>query len=255
MTPQRTVRKLVTDMTPLIDMVTILLFGVMIQAVAVEKGETAGASGDPGAADKKLAPADALAAAEEKIRQLERRLNEQKASLAQAMSRLLQMDNAEHAEFLKRLGDLDPGGGKRFAEAMEELRGATKPEQVYKAVRRIEEMQKVFTFVDLHLRAGIGGAGETLRVGVAGRELELLPVGNLTAEQMESGLRSALEQVNFGPVVLILFSYDGAARDRTVETAETALNSLLAHYRAGGLAQGRQFRYGRIGLVDEPTGR
>src|SRR5690606_15551262 len=97
----------------------------------------------------------------------------------------------------------------------------------YKAIKRIEEMKKVFTFVDLHI-----DSQDFLTVSVDARRLERMPVRSRPATEIENSLRKALEASAFNEVVLILFSYEADTLDRTVETAEAAVDMLLTHYRA-----------------------
>lgn len=260
----RPMRRIVTDLTPLIDMVTILLFGVMIHSVTRTEADVAQTGGEQREANQELERANVelrrrlesaeaeLAKASADKSSLERRLREQKLALAEAVARLLQMNEGQHRALREHLEKLSGAKAQALARAYEELRDAQDPVEIYKAIRRIEEMQKVFTFVDLHVNEGLAGAGESLKVVAAGRELEPIPLGGRTPEEIEEALRRALEAVTFQPMVLFLFSYDGEARDRTVEAAESAVTSLLSHYRSQPAGQGRQFRFGRVGLIDAP---
>lgn len=273
---QRHSRRLTSDLTPLIDSIMILLFGVMINSVARREVDTREAINAAGEArsqktvlEKQLASTtldrDSAAAARDRLRQLvnelegrlgqseaqrkaaDRRHLEEKLSLADAVAALLQMDDPQRLVFRGQLERLSGAAADRLREAIEQLRDKQDPVQVYKAVRRIEEMQKVFTFIDLH----VDGADFLSVVGNT-RLLERIPVREKSPAEIEANVRRILEAIQFNQMVLVLFSYEGEARDLTVERTESGVNSLLNQYRSTATNQSRQFRYGRVGLVSVP---
>jgi hypothetical protein len=178
---------------------------------------------------------------------LSKQLESERQNLVAAMANLLQLSETELAAFRPRIDRLTAADAERLAAVLRELHDARDPVQAYKAVRRIEEMQKIFTFVDLHL-----DASDTLTVMVHGEPLDRFAAQDVSAEEIDRDMRKALEAITFNQVTLVLYSYSGAARDRTVETIELAISSMLAYYRASPIGQTRQFRYGRIGLVQGP---
>ena len=68
----------------------------------------------------------------------------EKLNLAEAIANLLQLDDPERLAFRKQLEKLSGANAEELRRAVEEMRKQRDPGQVYKAVRRIEEMQKVF---------------------------------------------------------------------------------------------------------------
>ena len=283
--PERKLRRMVLDLTPVVDVVMILLFAVMINSVALTEVGVKKARVDTEQArteaDEQSAQAEAkaradrerllevgqradelldrnrrleeelrtakqaLAGAEGERESLAGRLEQQKRNLARAMAKVFQMSEAEAAALRGPLDRLTDAETKRLSQIAEELRAQRDPARVYKAVRRIEEMQKVFTFIDLHL-----DKNDFLTVVADGERLDRRPVRDRSPDEIENLVRRALEAVNFNQMVLVLFSYEGEARDLTVERTESSITSLLTHYRAGSGGQRRQFRYGRVGLVE-----
>jgi hypothetical protein len=269
-------RRITTELTPLIDTVTILLFGVMINSVVrreldtkqavetavqavAESGEVRRAL-DVAARDRDRALTESarlieridelegrLGRSEAQRRAADRRHLQEKLNLADAIAGLLQMDDPQRLLFRTQLQKLSGAQAQQLRQAVDQLRERQDPVQVYKAVRRIEEMQKVFTFIDLHI-----DDKDFLHVVGNGQPLERFPIRESSAGDIEQAVRRVLEAMNFNQMVLVLFSYEGAARDLTVERAESAANNLLSQYRASAGGQGRQFRYGRVGLVTAP---
>jgi biopolymer transport protein ExbD len=269
-------RRIVLDLTPMVDVIMILLFGVMINSVArTEVGVSAARAQAEAAAEKSEADRDALvqvgrkadrlrevndqlrerlAEAEKNVdlSQAEREkladaLQREKFNLAAVVAKQLQLTDAELERLRQQLEAVSGAGARRLAQIADEMRQQQDPVKVYRAVKRIEEMQKVFTFVDLHV-----DATDFLTVVSDAQRLGRFPVRSRTPDEIENEIRHALEAVNFNQMVLILYSYEGEARDLSVERTESAINSLLSHYRGGAGGQGRYFRYGRVGLIDLP---
>lgn len=272
----RTLRRIIIDLTPLIDVVTILLFGVMINSVAKTEAETNAArisveeaqrqsQLDQDAVARLAAEREQLARtvsdleaqlagtkrtlsdAEAGRNELAQRLQRERASLAEAIANLLQMDDAERLTFRRQLEKISGATAQQLKAAVDDVRKQQDPVKVYKAVRRIEEMQKVFTFIDLHV-----DNQDFLAIVADARRLGREAVRGRLAADIERVMRQTLETVSFSPMVLILFSYEGEARDLVVEQTELAVQSLLQGYRTSVAGQGRQFRYGRVGLVSAP---
>ena len=269
-------RRLVLDLTPAIDVIMILLFGVMINSVERTKADTSQArhqaeqalaqsQTDAQARAQAQERAEALAAVNQQLRaqlaeaedglkqaqsatrKLTTKIFEQKMSMAQAMAKILQLNNSDRLALHKQLDRVAEGSREQFDKLVAELQHEQQPGKVYQAIRRILEMQKVFTFIDLHL-----DAQDYLTINADARLLKNFVVYGKSPEDIEHEIRATLEPVNFTQIVLILFSYEGLARDLTVEDTEAAINLLLARLRARTANQGVCFRYGRVGLVDLP---
>ncbi|QDU61880.1 hypothetical protein Pan216_27450 [Planctomycetes bacterium Pan216] len=266
-------RRFFLDLTPMVDVIMILLFGVMINSVARTNETTL-------AAEEEVSEARRLVGAERSLvsglrreveaerdssRELRRRLAEmtaqlsgserdrvdlqwqlrqQRYDLADVIARVLGLDDDERLRFRQQLDHVSQAKAEDLAARAEETRSKQNPVALYKAIRRIEEMQKIFTFVDVHL-----DDRDFLTIQAENRRLLRLPARGRTSEEIVAQLSRTLESVHFRGVVLILFSYDGDARDLTVETTEEAVMRLVRSYRADG--EGRRFRYGRIGMIDE----
>lgn len=251
-----TVRRILLDMTPMIDVIMILLFGVMIHSVERTKADTyelrmqASLASELSEADRQAR--EELAAMNETLSRdldalqrelrsaksnaefLQQKLIQQRVALSESVADLLQLKDAEKLTFELPIKSEDSKNGSTVS-----------PETVYKAIKRIEEMKKIFTFVDLHI-----DDQDFLSVNVDARALERFPVRNRSTAEVEQSLRNTLESASFNDVVLLLFSYESASLDRTVETVEQSVDSLLSHYRTQWAGRGKQFRYGRVGLVE-----
>jgi hypothetical protein len=119
------------------------------------------------------------------------------------------------------------------------------PASAYKAVRRIEEMEKVFTFIDLHL-----DANDVLHLSMNGQKLPALPARNLSATDVENKLRDTLQPGDFSQIVLFMFSNEGQARNFAVEQVDRGIRDLRQHYELRFSPQGKQFRYAPVGIVE-----
>ncbi len=257
-------RKLILDLTPLIDMITILMFGVMIHAVEVSKQEEvkAGDAVERSQADRealkerakydadvkeqlaeRLKEAEAkLKLSEEKRKELERQLERDRRELAEALARLLGGVEGENLRKLLAEQDVSRSGLGRMLSALKEAE--KDPGTAYKALRRIEEMEKVFTFIDLHL-----DANDVLHLGFNGKKLDQIPMRGKSVQGVENELRGRLQAPDFSKVVLFLFSAEGKARDKTVREVEQGVKNLREHYEAK-FSPGQQFRYAAAGVVE-----
>jgi len=264
---QRPLRKLILDLTPLIDMITILMFGVMIHAVEVSKQEEvkAGDAVERSHADRaalketgerskylaevkeqleeRLKELEArLKLSEEKRQELERQLERDRRELAEALARLLGGLEGENLRKLLADQDVSRSGLGRMLAALKEAE--KDPGAAYKALRRIEEMEKVFTFIDLHL-----DGNDVLHLGFNGKELDQIAMRGQSAQGVENALRGRLQAPDFTKVVLFLYSVEGKARDKTVREVEQGIKNLREHYEAK-FSPGQQFRYAAVGVVE-----
>lgn len=278
----RRFRRLIIDLTPMVDVIMILLFGVMINSVLVSEKQasdaTAAAKANVAAEveeSRRQGESDRakLALFQKRTHELEvenEQLREQLAKtvadlaksdperadvlaqlrrerfeLARMVAQLLQLDSVDEKKLRERLDAIAGLDAQRLAQLAQELRAGQDPVKVYTAVRRIEEMTKVFTFVDLSLNAN-----DFLRIAVDGVELIQFSARGKLPDELQAELRRILEAASFQEMVLVLFSYEGDARDFTVERSESAAHRLLESYRTNGSMAGRQFRFGRIGMID-----
>lgn len=258
-----TVRRILLDLTPMIDIIMILLFGVMIHSVERAKVDTEdlrslATQASEQSAEDRLALEQALLRIESALQEnaglrnqldtlqgdlkeakktgedLKKKMLQQRVSLSDFIAGLLQLNDAERMLFKLPV-----------TNDSTKVQSNTDPEKVYKAIKRIEEMKKIFTFVDLHI-----DEQDFMTVNVDARTLERFPVRNRPPSEIEQTLRNALESASFNEVVLILFSYESQTLDRTVESVEQGIDDLLARYRTRWAGAGKQFRYGRVGLVE-----
>jgi hypothetical protein len=242
------------DLTPLLDVIMILLFGAMIHSVELMKrGAAHDRTGAPGEADQGAGALDRFAGVQEaldesqlELRRLRVELDRARAETAavqDAMVRVLGLGRPQRDALEAKLRRLAGENPEDAAAALRDLEAGLDVADVYKALRRIQEMQKIFTFIDVYV-----DANDFLAVRVDGRDLQKLSARDRNAAWLESELRRLLESVRFSDVVLFTFSY-GNCRDRTREEAEAAVNGLLNAYRQDASHRGRQFRLGRIGLL------
>ena len=277
MTP-RPRRRMLADLTPIIDIIMILLFGVMIHSVRQtedakdEAMATVQEAVQRSEADREqfLEKSDQTRELEDRIQQLrqwaadaeqrlamsdaerealERRLQSERQRTAQSVARLLQMTDAEKLTFEEKLVALSGAGAQKLENEIAELQADQDPTNILRAVRKIEEMQKVFTFVDLHITDR-----NLMTVTADNRELARISLIGLDAISMEMRIRKAIEQVNFSDLVLITFSADPSALNREVRIAwDRAIPSLVAYYR--GSFEKTSFRVAEVGLsVLSPSG-
>jgi hypothetical protein len=266
------------DLTPLIDMITILMFGVMIHAVELsrEDVERAGEAERESAIARERSEADRQALVKagedaeklrdlaeqraERLKELEQqlkmnqeelqalrlKLQQERTAVAEALGKLLGGLDQERLKKLLAEQDLSQSGAKRLLDALKDAE--QNPGAAYKALRRIEEMERVFTFIDLHL-----DASDFLNVSINGRKSDRLLMRNKTGTEVETTLRDRLEPGDFSQVVLFMFSNDGQARNYTVEMVDQGIRDLRQYYQGRFAAQGRQFRYAPVGIVDQPS--
>jgi hypothetical protein len=249
------------DLTPLIDVVTILLFGVMINAVEMRRK---GSGENAAAGDVRIAPADADAAARMRARiaalekELEtyraldadskQRLAGQRAELTATLAGLLQLDEKGAERSLKALRELSGKDPESVRRAIEELKSGPVADRVQRAQRRVEEMRKLFTFVDIHLEKG-----DEIIIQAGGRELGRIAAGPGETERIRQELSRILEAENFNQIVLFLYSFDPAARDLLADRVDAALAGLIEQYRKTP-GQTRVYRYGKVGSIATPPG-
>jgi biopolymer transport protein ExbD len=252
---KRPILRRALDLTPLLDVIMILLFGAMINSVELAK-----AARTPHESSTSATLSVDVETLMTRSRELEQALEQAKRAETAFRERLVGEKNAANNTLVRILG-LSEQDRKNLEERLRAL-AAAQPEDVAKAlasidesvadrsvllaVRRIQEMQKVFTFVDLHI-----DADDFLSIRSDSQSLGRVPVRDRRPSEVAGDLRQSLEAVRMSEVVLLLFSYDGRSRDRSVETAEIAINELLDTYRKEESHRGRQFRYGRVGLLSE----
>lgn len=250
----RAISRRMLDLTPLLDVIMILLFGAMINSSELMKkgaahgrSEASGESEQAGAALER--PAVAPGALEELQAELRRlraeldRARAESAAIQESMVRVLGLGRPQRDALEEKLRRLAGENPEDAVAALRDLEASLDVADVYRALRRIQEMQKIFTFIDVFV-----DANDFLAVRVDGRDLQKLSVRDRSAGRLESELRRLLESVRFSDVVLFTFSY-GNCRDRSREEAEAAVNGLLNAYRQDASHRGRQFRLGRIGLL------
>jgi hypothetical protein len=270
MNQRSTLRKLILDLTPLIDMITILMFGVMIHAVEISRGDieraeeatresTVARERSKGDRQALMEVADLAEQRAERLKELEMQLkmsqeelkalrlkmDQERVAVADALAKLLGGLDQERLKKLLADQDFSQSGAKRLLDALKEAE--KDPGAAYKAIRRIEEMERVFTFIDLHL-----DADDFLHISMEGRKLDRLPMRNKTAAEVEATLKDKLEPADFSQVVLFMFSNAGAARNYSVEMVEQGIKDLRQFYQGRYSAQGKQFRYASVGIVDHP---
>jgi biopolymer transport protein ExbD len=275
----RTLRKLILDLTPLIDMITILMFGVMIHAVELSRLAEEGVKGEltdsKRAADAALTRSEAdrkvlaevserarylaenkeilenrlaelqerIGRSEEQLRQLQAQINQERQAVAAALAKLLDGLDAEKLKQLLGDQDVSRAASRKLLDALKDAE--RNPASAYKAVRRIEEMEKVFTFIDLHL-----DANDVLHLSMNGQKLPALPARNLSATDVENKLRDTLQPGDFSQIVLFMFSNEGQARNFAVEQVDRGIRDLRQHYELRFSPQGKQFRYAPVGIVE-----
>lgn len=257
---KRGARRLLLDLTPLIDVIMILLFGVMIHSVAKTEVETTAARGIAVAAEDRagtledeneMLRQELLAAAREggkwraEFEAVQKTRNAEKDYLAAWVADLLLLGDNERSLLRARFDAISPEDLDRIERARRESGAIRDPASIQRAIRKIEEMEKVFTFVDMHL-----GADDFLALRANGRPIERIAVRERTAREIEGELRRALEAVSFSQTVLLFFSYDGAARILTAQATEEAIGALIEGYRTGAGGQNRQFRYAKVGRLE-----
>ncbi|MFO0947719.1 MAG: hypothetical protein U1D30_17650 [Planctomycetota bacterium] len=241
---KRGARRLILDLTPLIDTIMILLFGVLINSFERTTRDTTVAKGTAAQAERVAEEVNAENA------RLRDELAQAKRRLAQSESNRLK-DQAELANWIRKLIALAGARAKDSidrdtAPNLAELRqGAENTDAAFQALRRINEMEKVFTFVDLHL-----DGSDFLAVSVNMKPLGKIPVRGVGSPQIEQELRRLLESVNYNQMVLFLFSYTSDARVLSMQHAEEAINTLIDQYRQRGNSENRQYRYASVGPLD-----
>jgi len=272
-------RKLVLDLTPLIDMITILMFGVMIHAVELSRVAEEGVKGE--LSDSKRSTDAALTRSEadrkvlaevserarylaenkeilekriaemherigksaEQLRQLQTQINQERQAVASALAKLLEGLDGEKLKQLLGNQDVSRAASKKLLEALKDAEN--NPATAYKAIRRIEEMEKVFTFVDLHL-----DASDFLHLSINGQKLPGIAMRDVSPADVENKIRDTLQPGDFSQIVLFMFSNEGKARNYTVETVDRGIRDLRQHYELRFSPQGRQFRYAPVGIVE-----
>jgi hypothetical protein len=274
-----TLRKLILDLTPLIDMITILMFGVMIHAVELsrlaeegarggleESKRTAEAATSRSEADRQVLAEvserarhlaenkeilekrlvelqERIGKSAEQLRQLQAQLNQERQAVATALAKLLDGLDAEKLKQVLGEQDVSSAASRKLLEALKVAE--QNPALAFKAMRRIEEMEKVFTFVDLHL-----DANDFLHLSLNGKKLPGVRMRDLSATDVENKIRDALQPGDFSQIVLFMFSNEGKARNYTVEQVDRGIRNLRQYYELGFTAQGKQFRYAPVGIVE-----
>lgn len=264
---QPTLRKLILDLTPLIDMITILMFGVMIHAVELsrQEGSKASEAVQHSTADREallevrdrakyLAEREAqlaeqvkelrerLSKTEEELKALQARREQEQREVAEALAKLLGGLDAEKLKKALADQDLSESGSRRILNALKESENDVNA--AVKAVRRIAEMEKVFTFIDFHL-----DANDMLTIAVNGQRVDRLPMRDKSPTEMENLLKGKFQAPDFNQIVLFMYSYEGDARYRTVQRLEQAIKALRDFYEARYVATGKQFRFASVGSV------
>jgi flagellar basal body-associated protein FliL len=269
MTTRRSLlRKLTLDLTPLIDMITILLFGVMIYSVELSRREVVKAkeAAEQGSEDRRALLearerarylAELAEQREERLQELQKRLGlkedelkafrarleQERRNVAEALAKLLGNLDADKLRQVLGQQDLSQSGAQRVLDALKEAE--KDPAAAYKALRRIEEMEKAFTFIDLHL-----DAKEALHISINGRPQDKLLVHGKTAEEVAKLLQDRFQPADFNQIVLFMYSNEGNAPNYTVEMVDRGLRRLRQVYESLPATQGKQFRYAPLGIVD-----
>ena len=238
------------DLTPLLDVIMILLFGTMINSVEITKAKN----------DETRKEFAKLALSPEQIKELQMQLEESRAqqkvltrrlelennTMKETIARLIGLNERDRLSLEERTRRLAESSPEEAARLLKEMSGEEASADLVLGLRRLEEMEKVFTFVDLHI-----DKGDFLAITSDGKPLARFSVREPDSNQIQSEIRRALESLRLNEVVLMLFSYDGDARDRVVERTEAAVNTLLNQYRQDPGQRGRQFRLGRVGLLTD----
>jgi biopolymer transport protein ExbD len=246
------IRRRLLDLTPLLDVIMILLFGTMINSVELAR-LAQGKSEDPARSSEPPTPTPA-SVEEERAALLEekstatRRWQIERATLLRTLGRLAGLSEKDLASIDAKLSSLASAPADQVDSQINSLKESMEGEELARAIARLREMQKVFSFVDLHVEGG-----NFLSVKSDGEQIERFSILDRSSSEIEAELRRTVEPLRFSEVVLILFSYDGTARDRVVESAESAVNSLLDRLRADQSQRGRQFRVGRVGMIRGPA--
>jgi biopolymer transport protein ExbD len=244
----RNTKRRLLDLTPLLDVIMILLFGTMINSVELSrlaKGKTTAPPASP--APSIVDAAKEQAAFAEEKQAAARRWQIERAALLRTLGRLAGLSPQELASLDEKLQALAQAPTDQAQKRIDQLKESMEGAELARAIARLREMQKVFSFVDLHV-----DESNFLSIKNDGEPIERFSVLDRAPSDISIELRRAIEPLKFSEVVLVLFSYDGRARDRVVESTESAINTLLDRLRADQSQRGRQFRVGRVGMV---TGR
>jgi biopolymer transport protein ExbD len=243
-------RRRLLDLTPLLDVIMILLFGTMINSV--ELARRANAKGDtpmssPATLDRQALEDEKKAWRNDKANR-DRQIQMERTSLLRTLGRLAGLSSTQLSAIDQQLKDLADAPADELDRRLSSLKESLEGEELSRALARLREMQKVFSFVDIHV-----DPANFATVRSDGEPIGRFSVLDRRPSEIEAELRRVVDPLRFSEVVLFLFSYDGSARDRAVESAEAGLNGLLDRLRSDQSQRGRQFRVGRVGMVS-PSG-
>lgn len=271
---QASLRKLIMDLTPLIDMVMIVMFGVMINSVHLSRGEGQEAQKTIGdvlkrsESDRKFMH-DAMKDLRAQVKEQEKERKEllgkkdeelkklladrdaERLEAARVLARLLQrLDDGGKgldADILKKLlaeKDLSKSGSRRIKAALENLEND--PAAAHRAIRRLVEMEKVFTFVDFHL-----DGNDQLHATIDGVRSETLPMRGVSAADVESKLRNnnLFQTTDWNRVVLFMYSNEAQALDQTFRSVEQGIKNFREYLQKLYAGKEKDFRYAPIGTV------
>jgi hypothetical protein len=241
----RSKRRRLLDLTPLLDVIMILLFGTMINSVELARlAKGASPSASPANSITQADLDQQKSKLEEERLALNKRWQTERGALLRTLGRLAGLSEKDLGSLDEKLQGLAQAPGAEAAIQLDALKRSLEGEELARAIARLREMQKVFSFVDLHV-----DESNFLTVKSDGEVLERLSVLDRSTTEIAAELRRVVEPLRFSEVVLILFSYDGQARDRVIEATEGAVNTLVDRLRTDQSQRGRQFRVGRVGMV------
>jgi hypothetical protein len=265
----RTIRKLVLDLTPLIDMIIILMFGVMIYATELSRtaeAEAGTALAETEERSRYLAKNkeellerlreseqrlnDVLVQQgikEQELQKLRQRLESERLAVATALAKLSELLGAGlDAKKLKEIleqEDLSQAGARRVLKTLQEAE--KDPASALKELRRVQEMEKAFTFVDLHL-----DKDEFLHISINGRKVGRFLMHDRSVQEIKNLLKEQLNPRDYSQIILFLFSTEGKARGFMVDRVQTAIKEQIDEFSRRTDLTAKQFRYAFIGIID-----
>lgn len=226
-------RRMLLDLTPMMDIISLLLFGVMISSVVKAEKE------------RNEARSDATVAEVTSLREKTSMLQAERQELNQQLA-VTRKQAARALAVIERLAT-DDSNSEVPAEHLEAIERALEqgivPPQLARLRFKVGELSEASTTVELHLLRG-----DMLMIVVDGRSLPSRSLVNMTDREIEEAVSEYIANAASKPLILVLFTYEGAARDLMVERIDRAVRQLVEQ-RA---KTDRSVRYGRVGLIDTP---
>ncbi len=162
------------------------------------------------------------------------------------VAQLLQMSDKDLQTFQKNVDNVANANGdpQVLANAIQKMKSEQGSDKLLKAMRRLEELQRTATFIDVHL-----DSKNNLHLIADRQPFGFLEATGKTQVQLGQLMSELLAKEKINDLVLVMFSNEDLSPILTAERIDLALEELLRGLRDRPDNKSKVFRYGKVGIV------